>query len=72
MVFSYDEIEALIDAQVKEHTNKLQSTLTKKSSQQQSDNGEEYLLTPKQVDNNRSEIYFPRPISYIIIFLWIV
>ncbi len=47
---SQDEIEALIDAKVKEHTDKIQSTLNTKSSQQQLDNGEDYLLTPKQVD----------------------
>jgi hypothetical protein len=48
--YSQSEIEALVDAKVKEHTASLQSSLADQASPLQKDSGEDYTLSQKQID----------------------
>ncbi|KKK39207.1 ABC transporter ATP-binding protein [Mesobacillus campisalis] len=48
--YSQSEIEALVDAKVKEHTASLQSSLAEQASASQVEADEDYTLSPKQID----------------------
>jgi hypothetical protein len=48
--YSQSEIEALVDAKVKEHTATLQSSLAEQASASQAEIEEDYTLSAKQVD----------------------
>ena len=47
---SQEEIEALVDAKVKEHTANIQTTLREQTSPTNKETTEDYTLTPKQVE----------------------
>ncbi len=48
--YSQSEIEALVDAKVKEHTASLQSSLAEQASASQVEIEEDYTLSAKQID----------------------
>ncbi|WP_404328381.1 ABC transporter ATP-binding protein [Mesobacillus maritimus] len=47
---SQSEIEALVDAKIKEHTATMQPTMTEQAPPAKAESNEDYTLTPKQIE----------------------